>query len=1293
MLWALVPRMKALTGRAFHVQKNASWGQEFQALSQLRAVEPHELVLRAKVLSNLGQCYLATEEYQQAEVYYSEAYDLFASTVGKRSPLFGMQAWACGNLRFAEGRHAAALPLLGEALYVEVVADGLSVSEMMKLLDQILHSMNELRSEDSPSLQVHLGPVRRALNELIEDPRWDELDKTLDLAVLSHKMALVYVVARWPEMGDRKAAEYFNLKAVSVLNDLQHTGSQEAKRWLLQAEAVHSAHGVGRACPYFTLPLPSMDSEPGSFISALLLAPSATDAAPSHIAPTEGWDPEAEPKPEPAVEQTLAIEDAGRPEPETRVVLHANAKKLVRCRERLKDKDMQGILSKMDEELVYEEVDFSSNELTSASMGVVAEICRRSRRQLKVLKLFRNRIDEGCVPHFSELLKHCAELREIHLSHNCLSYNCVIDLAACATQHRRGFKLPLWLRVEQNSFGPPGQLLRDLESRFKVCPRKPSCSQFHCAYGCVLHMPFLGTVGKDFGKDQRNDYGKDYGTSYSKDYRTDSSKSYGGSGRDYGKDYNKDYSRDYGKDSNKDYSKDYNIRNHNGHDNNYTNDASKNQNYGKDHSKDYSRDYGKDFSRDRGNDYKEPSARQASRPIFGSPVFGSSALESPAFGSPQMLPRAAPSSIPVKPPSPPPRPIRLEEARSRSRVGTRHDRSRRPAPPRPPSRRRTSRDRRRRSHSVDAHRAVRHRDRKRHDSRKRHRKDISKSADRRRSPRRLKQRSPLQRSAGDTREPVQEALPRRRQNDVAKAPKAASPTRPPGNWTGPLSDEELWNRLDRLSRLDLDGRDKMSHGEQDEGEFVVVVVVVLVVVTIVTVVSAVRDVVIVVPCHSRRCRRRSGSRCRRCVVVVIFVVVVVIVAVVVVVVFVVVGVLMCCDDDAADDADDAYGNDDDVGDDDATLDACCSVGSLQRPVVFPRAPKTGQDKTGRTKDEMLTISISESLAGNPEGWSEWSGDTKKYLSGLDAQLAAPGGPTGYAHAWNEDAEPRPWNETTSAMSSPWPMSQLPQHLPEAMPAPPAPSMPMRAMPASSWASPLRVPLPEPIINKYDKPLAGDEPLELPPHLSTMIEQFATVDPTPWQEEAPKRFQPPPGLAAEQSLAGPRVAKSVVPVATELDLPPGIKIFGVDYAGSMCTRVEWRIDDLNGKLQASMGRPLVSPPFAALGLPNLRLMVFPDGRETMKNARSSERKGLYTQMIKKGPLHGSLKLKADCLQCATVMTVNLLVGQVRAGPLVYDFSEQAIHGLEDLGVDWLKQVDKSNGSLTVGIEILDVRPQP
>lgn len=103
------------------------------------------------------------------------------------------------------------------------------------------------------------------------------------------------------------------------------------------------------------------------------------------------------------------------------------------------------------------------------------------------------------------------------------------------------------------------------------------------------------------------------------------------------------------------------------------------------------------------------------------------------------------------------------------------------------------------------------------------------------------------------------------------------------------------------------------------------------------------------------------------------------------------------------------------------------------------------------------------------------------------------------------------------------------------------------------------------------------------------------------------------------------------------------------------------------------------------------MVFPDARGTVKNARSHERKGMYARMVKKGPLYGSLKLKADCLECATVVGFNLTLGSVRKGPLTYDFSEQAIHGLEDFGVDWLKQVNSLNGSLRVGIEILKVRP--
>lgn len=167
--------------------------------------------------------------------------------------------------------------------------------------------------------------------------------------------------------------------------------------------------------------------------------------------------------------------------------------------------------------------------------------------------------------------------------------------------------------------------------------------------------------------------------------------------------------------------------------------------------------------------------------------------------------------------------------------------------------------------------------------------------------------------------------------------------------------------------------------------------------------------------------------------------------------------------------------------------------------------------------------------------------------------------------------------------------------------------PPRPVPCSTWASPLRVPLPDPI---NEKPFCEDT-LDLPPHLSSIADQFSDLDPS-WPQES--QYYPPPGLAAEQPLACPEVEKKT---PLDVDLPPGIKIFVYNGPELPPTRVEWRIDDLNGKLQASMGRPLVSPPFAALALPNLRLMVFPDGREQMKNARSSERKGLYTQMIKKG----------------------------------------------------------------------------
>jgi len=102
------------------------------------------------------------------------------------------------------------------------------------------------------------------------------------------------------------------------------------------------------------------------------------------------------------------------------------------------------------------------------------------------------------------------------------------------------------------------------------------------------------------------------------------------------------------------------------------------------------------------------------------------------------------------------------------------------------------------------------------------------------------------------------------------------------------------------------------------------------------------------------------------------------------------------------------------------------------------------------------------------------------------------------------------------------------------------------------------------------------------------------------------------------------------------------------------------------------------------------MVFPDGREAVKGARSRERKGMYAAMVRKGPLYGALKLKADCLERATktALSFYLTVGAVRIGPFTYDFSKSAIHGCDDFGADWLTQIDESSGSLAVGVEILD-----
>jgi len=146
-----------------------------------------------------------------------------------------MQAWACGNLRCAEGRHSEALRYLGEALYVEVVKDGLSVSEMTKLLDQILVSVHECNE----SVPRCAGTVERALLTLVEDSRWQELEDSFDLAVLAHKMALFFVAARLGGERSLGVAARYNERALDVLR--RCPDETEVLKWLTQVEALHTA--------------------------------------------------------------------------------------------------------------------------------------------------------------------------------------------------------------------------------------------------------------------------------------------------------------------------------------------------------------------------------------------------------------------------------------------------------------------------------------------------------------------------------------------------------------------------------------------------------------------------------------------------------------------------------------------------------------------------------------------------------------------------------------------------------------------------------------------------------------------------------------------------------------------------------------------------------------------------------------------------------------------------------------------------------------------------------------------
>lgn len=173
----------------------------------------------------------------------------------------------------------------------------------------------------------------------------------------------------------------------------------------------------------------------------------------------------------------------------------STAYKLTYSRRRFTDDDLQRLRRELplrQDAYAYEEVDFSQNELSSAGLRVVLEVCRRCPK-LRVLKLYRNQIDDGGAKGLAELCEQCPAIEEMHLSHNHFTAVGVEALVAAAAQARPDHMSPLWLRLEQNDVGDPDAVYRSLQSRLSVCNRQDEfrCTVRVCCRKMKVHLPFF----------------------------------------------------------------------------------------------------------------------------------------------------------------------------------------------------------------------------------------------------------------------------------------------------------------------------------------------------------------------------------------------------------------------------------------------------------------------------------------------------------------------------------------------------------------------------------------------------------------------------------------------------------------------------------------------------------------------------------------------------------------------------------------------------------------------------------
>lgn len=115
---------------------------------------------------------------------------------------------------------------------------------------------------------------------------------------------------------------------------------------------------------------------------------------------------------------------------------------------------------------VRAKIDFSKNGLSDEAIGRLLQALQRSELQVVSLNLFGNCLTQAGAQHIAEFIRGASlPLRELHLAHNRLDEESVLELASAFVEHPRCCRgesrpAPVWLRLNNNWVAEPRRVWR-----------------------------------------------------------------------------------------------------------------------------------------------------------------------------------------------------------------------------------------------------------------------------------------------------------------------------------------------------------------------------------------------------------------------------------------------------------------------------------------------------------------------------------------------------------------------------------------------------------------------------------------------------------------------------------------------------------------------------------------------------------------------------------------------------------------------------------------------------------------